>query len=64
MAGNLSVRMNIQCLSLMICKKQLSMKSFCFVLLLVASQSNMSDRYFKALILNIIGKVERENYVL
>jgi len=52
--------MNIQCLSLMICKNQLSNKSFCFVHLLVVSQS---DRYLEVLILNIPGEVERENYV-
>lgn len=64
MAGNLSVIMNIQSSSLKICKNQLSVKSFCFVLLLVASRSNTSNRYFEALVLNIPGEVERENCIL
>lgn len=43
MAGNLSVMMNIQSFSLVVHKNHLSMESFCFVLLLVAPQLNMSD---------------------
>ncbi len=55
----LSVLTNTDYACLKICKNQLSVKSFCFVLLLVLFQSNTYDGYLEALIL-YQGGLKRE----
>lgn len=59
MTRKLSVLTNTDYACLKICKNQLSVKSFCFVLLLVLFQSNTYDGYLEALILYQGGLKER-----
>lgn len=52
MSRKLSVLTNTEYSCFKICKNHLLVKSFCFVLLLVLSQSNTYIRYLETLVLN------------